>query len=368
MNTQHKQQAQQIALVSGATGFIGRFLVLQLLQQGHKVIALMRQPLSQLPVLQQWLAGRGVDAQQVQAIQGDLSLPDLGISVSGWQTVQAVNVLYNTSALFAWGLSAVQARQVNVTGAINLLKLVSQHCQLQRAVHVSGYMLTMQQHLQQAGINLATPVQTDWDVVYTKLGAYEASKIEAHYAWMQQASTLNIPWTVIHPATVVGDEVHGEIPANQPFYQLLSDLKQGRTSAIPGSPVHRLPLIGISELVAVMSHAALDPHTVNRELLVADEATPYLSEVLQLAAHSMQATAPSRYVPLALLAFILKWRWLAGKLNLSPEMLHFIRTEALDTRMLQGLKQQWGMPQRDIRQAIQATAQWVNVRVASDAA
>ena len=360
MNTQRKQQqAHQVALVSGATGFIGRFLVLQLLQQGHQVIALIRQPASQLPELQQWLAKRGVSAQQLQAIQGDLSLPDLGVSAPDWQKVQSVNVLYNSSALFAWGLSMAQARQVNVTGALNLMKMVSQHCQLQRAVHVSGYMLTMQQHLQQAGINLAMPAQTDWDVVYTQLGAYEASNIEAHYAWMQQASVLNIPWTVIHPATVVGDEVHGEIPANQPFYQLLSDLKQGRTSAIPGSPVHRLPLIGISELVAVMSHAALDQAAINREILVADEATPYLSEVLQLAAHTLQVKAPTRYVPLPLLAFILKWRWLATKLNLSPEMLHFIRTEALDTHMLQGLKQQWGLPQRDIRQTIQTTAQWV---------
>lgn len=368
MNTQHQQQAQQIALVSGATGFIGRFLVLQLLQQGHQVIALIRQPLIQLPELQQWLAGRGVNAQQLQAIQGDLSLPDLGVSSTDWHAVQGVNVLYNTSALFAWGLSAAQARLVNVTGTINLLKLVSQHCQLQRVVHVSGYMLTMRQHLQQAGINLAQPEQTNWAGLYQKLGAYEASKIEAHFAFMQQATALNIAWTVIHPATVIGDHLHGEIPANQPFYQLLSDLKQGRTSAIPGSPIHRLPLIGISELVTVMSHAALDPHTENREILVADEATPSLTEVLQLAAHSLQVQAPRRYVPLKLLAFILKWRWLAGKLNLSAEMLHFIRTEALDTSMLQALKQQWGMPQRDIRQTIQATAQWVNARVASDAA
>lgn len=364
MHTQQDNQPynsrQQIALVSGATGFIGRFLVLQLLQQGHQVIALMRQPVNQLPELQQWLVKRGVAAQALQAIQGDLSLPDLGVSAQDWQKVQLVNVLYNSSALFAWGLNMAQARAVNVTGALNLLTLVAQHCQLQRAVQVSGYMLTLHQHLQQAGINPAMPGQTDWDAVYKKLGAYEASKIEAHYAWIQQAAALNVPWTVIHPATVIGDDLYGEIPANQPFYQLLADLKQGRSMAIPGSPAHRIPLVGISELVAVMSYAALDPHTMNQEILVADEATPYLYEVLQLAAHSMQRKAPARYVSLKLLAFILQWRWLASKLHVSPEMLHFIRTEQLDTSVLQGLKQQWGLPPKDIRQTIQKTANWVS--------
>jgi dihydroflavonol-4-reductase len=362
MNTQSDiHQPPQVALVSGATGFIGRFLILQLLQQRHQVIALMRQPVTQLPELQQWLLKRGADIQQLQAIQGDLSLPDLGVSSTDWQKVKPVNVLYNTGALFAWGLSRAQARQVNVTGALNLLTLLSQHCRLQRAVHVSGYMLTMQQHLQQAGINLAMPEQTDWDSVYKKLGAYEASKIEAHYAWIQQATTLGISWTVIHPATVAGDAIQGEIPANQPFYQLLNDLKQGRTTAIPGSPAHRIPLIGVNELVAVMSYAALDQATVNREILVADDATPYLSEVLQLAAQTMHVKAPRRYVSLKLLAVILKWRWLAGKLNLSAEMLHFLLTEQLDTHVLQGLKQQWNLPHSDIRQTIQKTANWVNL-------
>lgn len=361
MNLQHtQQQAHQIALVSGATGFIGRFLILQLLQQGHQVIALMRQPESQLPALKQWLLQRGEDAQRLQAIYGDLGLPDLGIAAADWQKVAAVNVLYNTGALFAWGLSRAQARQVNVTGALKLLTLLSQHCRLQRAVHVSGYMLTMHSHLQQAGINLEVPEQTNWEGVYKKLGAYEASKIEAHYAWMQQATTLGLNWTIVHPATVIGDDAQGEIPPGQPFYQLLADLKQGRTTAIPGSPAHRIPLVGVSELVAVMSHAALDQHTCNREILVADDATPYLSEVLQLAAHTMQVKAPRRYVSLKVLAFILKWRWLAKKLNLSAEMLHFLRTERLDTSVLQGLKQQWGLPQSNIQQALQVTAHWVN--------
>ncbi|MGO7580780.1 SDR family oxidoreductase, partial [Rhizobium ruizarguesonis] len=76
------------------------------------------------------------------------------ISVEDWKRLAEVNYLFNTSALFAWNLSIQQAREVNVKGLINLLECVNEHCQLKRAIHLSGYMLTLTQHLQDAGVCL----------------------------------------------------------------------------------------------------------------------------------------------------------------------------------------------------------------------
>lgn len=45
----------QIALVTGATGFVGRFLILELLKKRHQVFALMRHPPKQEQALKQWL-------------------------------------------------------------------------------------------------------------------------------------------------------------------------------------------------------------------------------------------------------------------------------------------------------------------------
>lgn len=351
---------QQIAFVTGATGFVGRFLLLELLKNNNQVFALMRNPQQQEPVLRQWLQDRGVDTGLLNIIQGDLSLPDLGVTAQNWQAMREVNVLYNTGAWFAWGLTPVQARLINVTGALNILSLTAQHCQLSRAVHVSGYMLTIKSHLQQAGINVSHPEQTNWDRVYQKLGAYEASKIEAHYAWMRQAEQQGTPWTIIHPATAIGDVESGEIANNQAFFTLLSDLKKGRFTAIPGSAVHYLPLVSVSDLVQVMSRAAVDAATINQEVLVADAHTPMLSEVLSIASKQLQVKAPTRYVPLGLLKVLLKWQWLAKKLHLSAETLDFIRTEKLDTSKLDQLRLSWGMEKPDLKQTIQKTAKWVD--------
>jgi dihydroflavonol-4-reductase len=351
---------QQIAFVTGATGFVGRFLLLELLKNQHQVFALMRDPNKQGLDLREWLKQRGVNDAGLSFIQGDLALPDLGITVQDWQAMREVNVLYNTGALFAWGLNKEQARQINVTAAANVLKLTAQHCQLIRAVHVSGYMLTIKSHLEQAGVNISNPEQTHWDLVYQKLGAYEASKIEAHYAWMRQAEQQGTPWTIIHPATAIGDVERGEIASNQAFYSMLSDLKQGRFTAIPGSIAHYIPLVSVSDLAQIMRRAATETVTMNQEILVADAQTPSLTEVLAIVAQQLQVKAPTRYVPLRILNVLLKWSWLAKRLHLSAETLHFIRTEKLDTSKLDQLRLSWEIKKPDLKQTIQKTADLVN--------
>lgn len=94
-------------------------------------------------------------------------------------------------------------------------------------------MLTLEKHLQAAGINSKHIDGTDWPKIYGTLGAYEASKIQGHFNWIKQANLLNIPWTVIHPATVIGDEITGEIPANQPISSLIQQIEQRKMTAYP---------------------------------------------------------------------------------------------------------------------------------------
>jgi thioester reductase-like protein len=58
-----------------------------------------------------WLEKQGINHQKLFCLQGDVTLPDLGISVEDWKRLAEVNYLFNTSALFAWNLSIQQARK-----------------------------------------------------------------------------------------------------------------------------------------------------------------------------------------------------------------------------------------------------------------
>lgn len=341
-------------LITGATGFIGRFLLAQLLAHGERVAVLLRQPQRQLTELHNWLTARGIDSRGLIAIEGDLALPDAGIR--DWSALHHISTLYHTGALFAWGLSPAAARQVNVLGSQTLIHPLHQHSPLQRVISVSGYMLTMHDHLRQAGVNLDQPMATDWTPVYTRLGAYEASKIEAHFAVIDTCNRLGVAWTMIHPATVVGHSQTGEIFAHQQFAQLLTQLQQGKLAAIPASPRHRLPLVSVDDVVSVMIAASHDPLTCGQELLVADAQTPNLATVLRWAAAVMQVKPPTRHVPLGLLRLLLQWRWLAHQVQMSAEMLHFLRTEPLETHLTDALRHRAGLVQPSLQQAIQRTA------------
>lgn len=355
-----RSNQQQVALVAGATGFIGRFLIAELLRQEHQVFALVRNQTAQQPILESWLSEKQLALDKLTFIQGDVTQLNLGISAQDWNRLATVNTLYNSSALFAWNLSMQQAHAVNVEGTLNLLRCVQQHCTLKRAVHMSGYMLTIKDHLYQAGVYIEQPERTDWQAVYQRLGAYEASKIEANFAWIQQAQGLSVDWTIIHPATVIGDELTGEIPANQPIVQLVDLLKRKKMSAIPATPQHYLPLVRVDDLCRVMLNAATDTKLCNQALLVAAEQHVPMYQLIQIIADQLGVSAPTQHVPIGLLKIILKWRWLAQKLEMSGEMLSFPRTEQLDLKALQQFRQRWNIQSGHLEAAIRKTTDWIN--------
>ena len=351
--------SSQTALVVGATGFIGKFLVAQLLRDRAKVFALCRNINEQEPQFRRWLTQQNINDQELSFIQGDITLPNLGLSPEDWKTLKEVNYLYNASALFKWHLSMQQAKAVNVDGLTNLLHSVNKHCHLERAVHLSGFMLTLDQHLKAAGIFREHIEKTDWPKIYEALGAYEASKIEGHFNWIKQANLLNIPWTVIHPATVIGDEITGEIPASQPITALIQQLQQRKMSALPGTPQHSLPLVSVTMLVNAMVHASEDPETVKQEILVANPQQISLQTLVQIVAQSLQINPPRHFISISFLTWLLKWQWLAKKLDMSPEMLNFIRTEQLDLGAFNRLNQQWKIPPTELKETMQKTVEWV---------
>ena len=158
-------------LVTGASGYIGRFLVKELLEKGETVFVLLRRPAVQLPELQAWLEAHGVAGSGVQAVTGDLSQPGAGVDEAGWRAMAAVTVIFHSGALFGWNLPEAEVRAVNVVGAVSLLETAAATLSLQRFVQVSGYMLTISGHLA-ALVILGYVSATDWPAIYRCTGSY----------------------------------------------------------------------------------------------------------------------------------------------------------------------------------------------------
>lgn len=354
-------------LVTGASGFIGRYLVLKLLQQDEHIFALFRNPARQLPQLQTWLQQHGIesiDLSRIEGVQGDFSQPELGIGQADWQRMQQVTVVYQCAALYQWNLTQQQARQINVQAPLRLMQLASQHFQLARFVQISGYMLTVTQHLQKLGINSYQPDQTNWSQVYRKVGSYEASKLESHFIMKEAARKQAIPLTLILPAAIIGDSQSGELDAAQPIYQTFRDLLQQKLAAIPGSRKHRLPMISVDYVAEFMAKIVSVPESntqkyLLQEYLLLDNATPSLQRVLKIVATAGQVKVPKKHIPIAVLQWLSRWYWLATKLNIAAEALPFIRTEGFDTRQADEMAQKLGLHKPAIADVIQKTAFYV---------
>jgi nucleoside-diphosphate-sugar epimerase len=346
-------------LVTGGSGFIGQHLLALLTRKGYSVTLLMRQPQA-LSALRLQINQLGGDGELLAAVTGDLARADLGLDAAAREQIRDVAVVFHLGAQFAWGLSAEQARQVNVVGALAVAELAAQ--QGSRLLMIGGYMLANHGHLQRVGIDLADPLNTDWDRLYRRTGGYEGSKLEAHFRVVAAMRELNAELTVVHPATVCGHSQSGHILPAQPLAGLIENLADGRLSAIPGSKAHWLPLVSVDFLAELMVLAAFDEQQVGQAILALDARTPNLQGMLQLLAQALEVRAPSSHVSIGLLRTLLKVPVFSRLLRTDAESLDFIQTTRFDNAATEAFVQRHQLAWPDISKALQATARYLASR------
>jgi len=343
--------------VTGGTGFVGQHLLANLSAKGHTLRVLMRRP-ERLAALREQVDNLGGCAARVFAVAGDLEHDNLGLSLADQEVLRRASVIFHLGAHFAWGLSMEQSRAVNVEGAKRVALLAAE--QKSRLVMIGGYMLNNHEHLQRIGIDPRQPELTNWPAVYRRVGGYEASKLEAHFATLQVMSVKGGEMTVVHPATVCGHSRTGHIVDGQPLVALIRNLVQGKMTAVPGTAEHWLPLVTVDYLVELVAVCAFDPAMVGEELLALDDQTPNLRELLAQVAKPLGLKSPNHHVSLRLLKWLLSIPPVAWFLNTKPEALDFIQTTRFNTAAVEQFANRHGIAKPDIRQALQHTATFVN--------
>ncbi|MFI6870278.1 SDR family oxidoreductase [Nocardia sp. NPDC050406] len=186
-------------LVTGATGFIGRFLVPELLKHGEQVWVLVRPGEDSVlrfnRCVRTWDAG-----DRVRPVRGDLSAPGVGIDPS-WVAAQRgsiEHVFHLAGGYDATGSGGGTRRVAELAGELGAGAL---H-------HVS---------------NVA--VAGDWEGMYTEdmfdvgqvlATPWQRSLLEAERAVREHCS---VPWRVYRPSIVIGHSRTGEIDRVEgPYY------------------------------------------------------------------------------------------------------------------------------------------------------
>jgi thioester reductase-like protein len=120
-------------MLTGCTGFVGRFLLAQLLQQTDATLyCLVRARSTQQAfarirgTLAKWNLWCDGAERRIVAIPGDLSLPRLGVDEATYQSLcQNIDGIYHCGTSMNHLESYAMARTVNVGGATELLKLAT---------------------------------------------------------------------------------------------------------------------------------------------------------------------------------------------------------------------------------------------------
>lgn len=205
--------------VTGATGFIGRFVVSRLLARAadNQVFALVRAGSEyKLDALRERL---GVDATRLVAIRGDLSNKLLGVSKRDRDDLSGrIDHFFHLAAIYDLGAEEKTQRYINIEGTRSALKL-AETLQAGCFHHVSS--------IAAAGLYEGCFSEDMFEEAGPLTNTYLQTKHESE-ALVRQESKL--PFRIYRPSMVVGDSATGEMDKiDGPYYlfklvQRLGDL------------------------------------------------------------------------------------------------------------------------------------------------
>lgn len=330
-------------LVTGATGFIGRWLVLELIASGHTVTALMRNPESQLPQLRKWIKARGGQDHKLLAVQGDLSQENIGLSEKDLGWMGELRHIFHLGAAMQWNLDLATAREINVRPIRFLARLAEQSAHFERFVQMSGFMIANPRRLAELGLDQAENVsEKHWLSLYRKLGSYEASKYESHFQLLRQLQAASIPYTVINPGVVIGHSVTGEISQYDSIVAMIHALYKGKLPAIPGNRKDWLPVIPVDFVAKFTARIIGQVESQNQQYTLIDKRTPDLASLLARLSGHFQVPVVKRRVPIGLLKTVANLGF-ERFLPLPSEPLSFISSEQFDIGNTEAMSAQIGL-------------------------
>ena len=251
----NKDLERRCVLLTGATGFLGAQIALRLLKEKDlNIIALVRaeDPAAAAKRLERawWdspeLAAALHENSRVEVIQGDVSLPMLGLDEANYSSLtKRVTHIIHSAADLRVNVPIDALRKTNVQGTANMLafaKDVNRDHGLERFSHISTAYV--------AGRRKGAIAEADLSDADGFSNAYEMSKYEGEV--LVQAAKSELPISVFRPGMIVGSADSGEIKTFNTFYYPLRLYLTGKMPIIPADPempVNIIPVDAAAEAV-----------------------------------------------------------------------------------------------------------------------
>ncbi|ASK35103.1 short chain dehydrogenase [Alcanivorax sp. N3-2A] len=269
-------------LVTGATGFIGRFLVARLLRrEGARVFAIVR-PGSEykLDALRRRLC---VEEDRLVPIKGDLTKKLLGIGKRDQDDlVGQIDHFFHLAAIYDLNADENTQRYINIEGTRQTLKL-AEKLNVKCFHHISS--------VGAAGLYQGTFTEDMFEEAVGLDDPYLLTKHESE-ALVRQES--RIPWRIYRPSLVVGHSQTGEmdkIDGPYYFFKVVQKLKDYLPNWIPllGVEVGHFNVVPVDFVADALDHIAHQPKGNGQCFHLTADRSYNFGELLDIIASAAQA-------------------------------------------------------------------------------
>lgn len=191
----------KIHVVTGATGFVGRYLIRDLLQKGEHVWVVVR-PLHQMSGIER---GEKTLSEFVSdwpdtftIVEGDITLENFGLAPNDIETLRQNDIVL-------WHLAAnLSFASEDRKAAVTTNRMGTVH-----AVHLANHLSARYMHMSTAYVcgDAHAFKETDLNVHQTFRNHYEQSKFEGESYVREQCT---VPYTILRPSIIIGDAYRGK--------------------------------------------------------------------------------------------------------------------------------------------------------------
>lgn len=248
--------------ITGATGFIGKAVVKNLIKDKHSVTELL------LPQEDERLAGgsafvRG-DVTQRESLAGKMKGHDAVIHLAGAVGYQS------------WK----NCRNINIHGARNVVD-EAVHSGVRRFIHMSSVSV----------YGRVPNVLIGEDFPHRKIGdPYGDTKIDAENIIHEVALGGALDVTIIRPTAVYGEGDDKFLP------KLIENLKSGKFRIV-GSGEHSVDLINVSDIADFVLLVLKEPKSIGKTYNLANLENPSWNEMLQAISSELGIPMPEKHLP-----------------------------------------------------------------------
>src|SRR5258706_2530347 len=271
--------------VTGATGFIGRFLVERLLERKGTIYVLVRK--GSLKKLDELRSRWGADEKRVVGVVGDLAKPKLGLSAADIASLKGkINHFFHLAAIYDLSADSASQEESIVAGTRNAVEL-SEALAAKTFHHVSS--------IASAGL---------YDGVFREDMFEEAEELDHPYFRTKHDSEAivrnecKVPYRIYRPGIVVGHSKTGEIDKIDGPYYFFKLIQKFRNALPPWMPTigiegGRINIVPVDFVAGAIDHIAHKKGLDGGCFHLTDPEPMRVGEVLNLfakAAHAPQMT------------------------------------------------------------------------------